>query len=98
MGVQVRVLLTSRWFPIVLAVVQIIRHVGLFGFGYWSAVQHEKRFDAGEFIRRDFARPLFKPYGFCGAWTHYSFYQSADFGLDLPAYVGAMLLQSGVTR
>lgn len=98
MGVQLRVLLTSRWFPTVLAVVQIVRHIGLLGFGYWSAMQYEKRFDAGQFIRRDFARPLFEPYGFCGAWTHYSWWQSADFGLDLPAYLGAMLLHSAVTR
>jgi hypothetical protein len=92
------VLLTSRWFPIVLAVVQIVRHIGLLGFGYWSTTQHEKRFDAGQFIRRDLARPLFEPYGFCGAWTQYSALQSADFGFDLPAYASAMLFYSAVTR
>lgn len=61
---------------------------------YWVVAQNESRFDVGEFVQKDLARPLFEPYEFCGAWVHYSFGQSAVLGLDLPAYVAATLLHS----
>jgi len=65
---------------------------------YWVVAQNGSRFDVGEFIRKDLARPLFEPYGFCGAWTHYASGQSAVLGLDLPAYAVATVLHSVMTR
>jgi hypothetical protein len=64
---------------------------------YWAAAQNESRFNVSQFIRRDLARPMFEPYGFCGAWTHYASGQSAVLGLDLPAYAAATLLRSAMT-
>jgi hypothetical protein len=90
------VFVTSRSFPLILALLQTLRHIGLIGYDYWAAAQNEKRLDLGKFLQRDLAHPLFEPYGFCGAWTHYSSGQSAVLGLDLPAYVGATLLHSAV--
>src|SRR5258706_600077 len=92
----IHVFVTSCWFPPILALLQAARYLGFIGYDYWIAAQNEKRFDVGEFLRRDLARPLFEPYEFCGGWTHYSPAQSANFGLDLPAYVGATLLHSAV--
>ncbi len=50
------------------------------------------------FVRRDLARPLFEPYGFCGAWTSYSFGQSAVLGIDMPAYQAEMLFYASISR
>jgi hypothetical protein len=90
------VFVTSRWFPPLLAFLQTVRHLGLVGYDYWAAAQNEKHFNVGEFLRRDLARPLFEPSGFCGGWTHYTGGQSAVLGLDLPAYVVATLLHSAI--
>jgi hypothetical protein len=92
------VFVTSRWFPPILAFLQTARYLGLVGYDYWAAAQNLKRFNVGEFLRRDLARPLFEPYGFCGGWTHYASGQSAVLGLDLPAYAGATLLYSATNR
>ena len=88
---------TSRWLPPLLALVQTVRHVWMIAYTYWTAAQTDSRFDVGQFIRRDLARPLFEPYPFCGAWTHYLSAQSAALGLDLPAYAAATLLHSAMT-
>jgi hypothetical protein len=88
------VFLTSRWFPIILAISQAARYVAFLGYDYWAAARYTRHFDAVRFIRRDLARPLFEPSGFCGAWTDYGFGQSATLGLDLPAYVAATLFHS----
>jgi hypothetical protein len=76
---------------------QTVRHLAMIAYTYWVVAQNERRFDVGEFIRKDLARPLFEPYGFCGAWTHYAYGQSAVLGLDLPAYAAATLLHSVIT-
>lgn len=89
--------LTFRWFPAVLAVLQVVRYLTFVGFAYWKAEHHEKIFDAGQFIRQDLARPFFQPYEFCGAWVTYSAFDSANLGLDFPAYAGATLLHSAIT-
>jgi hypothetical protein len=94
-GVQYSVV-TSRWFPLALALSMSVLHVGLLGFDYWAAARNEKDLDISRFLQRDLERPLFEPYGFCGAWTHYSAGQSADLGLNFPAYIGAILLHSAV--
>lgn len=94
--IQYGVFVTSRWFPPILAFLQIARHLGLVGYDYWAAAHNQNRFDVGEFLRRDLERPLFEPYGFCDGWTHYTFGQSAVLGLDLPAYAGATLLYSAI--
>lgn len=86
----------TRWFPIILAVLQTARHLAFVGYDYWTVAQNEKHFDAGQFIRRDLTRPLFEPHGFCGAWTTYSAGQTVVLGLDLPAYIGATLLHSAM--
>ena len=88
---------TSVWFPPIFAFVQTTRHVGMLAYTYWAARQYESRFDAGAYIREDLARPLFEPYGFCGAWTHYASGQSAVLGLDFPAYAAATMLHSAIT-
>jgi hypothetical protein len=95
-GIQYSVFVTSRWFPLILALLQTARHVGLIGYDYWAAAHNDKRFDLGEFLQRDLARPLFEPYGFCGAWAHYSSGQSAVLGLDLPSFIAATLLHSAI--
>jgi hypothetical protein len=87
----------SHWFAPVFALVQTLRHIGMLAYVYWSASQFEKNFNAWEFIRRDLARPLFEPFGFCDAWTHFGFAQSALFGLDLPIYAIATIVQSAMT-
>jgi hypothetical protein len=69
----------------------------MIAYTYWAVSQNESRFDVGKFIRRDLARPMFEPYGFCGAWTHFAPGQSAVLGLDLPAYAAATLLHSAMT-
>ena len=94
-GVQYSVV-TSRWFPLALVLSMSVLHVGLLGFDYWAAARNEKDLDISRFLQRDLERPLFEPYGFCGAWTHYSAGQSADLGLNFPAYIGAILLHSAV--
>ncbi|HEY3440905.1 MAG TPA: hypothetical protein VGK29_09145 [Paludibaculum sp.] len=86
--------MTSRWFPPILALLQIVRHLGLIGYDYWSAARNEKHFDALAFLTRDLARPLFEPYGFCGAWTGHPAGQTSVLGLDFPAYIGAILVHS----
>jgi hypothetical protein len=88
------VVLTSRWFSGILAVLQTARYIAFVGYDYWAAERSLKHFDAGQYIRRDLARPLFEPSGFCGGWTHFGFGQTAVFGLDLPAYMLATLLHS----
>jgi hypothetical protein len=95
-GIQYGVFLTARWFPLILALLQTVRHVGLVGYDYWAAAQHESRFNVEEFFRRDLARPIFEPSGFCGAWTSYGFGQTAVIGLDLPAYAWATLVHSAI--
>ena len=89
--------MTSRWIPPLLALLQTVRHLCMIAYTYWAAAQNERGFDVGQFIRRDLARPLFEPYGFCGAWTHYASGQTALLGLDLPAYAAATLLHSAMT-
>lgn len=79
------------------ALMQTLRHAGMLAYSYWSVSQYEKNFNAWEFIRRDLARPLLEPFGFCGAWTHYGFTQSAVLGLDLPIYAIATILHSAMT-
>lgn len=90
--------LTSRWFPLVFALLQTARYFGLIGYDYWAAAQNERRSDVAAFVRMDLARPMFEPYGFCGAWTSYSFGQSAALGTDYPAFMAAMLLQASISR
>jgi hypothetical protein len=70
----------------------------MIAWGYWLAAQNESRFDTLDFLRKDLARPLFEPYGFCDAWTTYSSVQSAVLGLDLPAYAVGSILHSAMTR
>lgn len=85
---------TSRWFPMTLALFQTARHVGFLGYDYW---RYEERFRVLDFVKRDLARPLFEPSGFCGAWiSSYASGQTADFGLDMPAYAAGILLHSVV--
>ena len=88
---------TSRWFPPLLALLQTVRHLCMIAYKHWAVAQNESRFDVDQFIRRDLARTLFEPYGFCGAWTHYASGQSAVLRLDLPAYAAATLLHSAMT-
>lgn len=83
--------LKSRFFPHLFAVFQALLHLALVASGYWMASRNEKQFDAVEFIRQDLERPLFEPYGFCGAWTSYTFGQSAALGLDVPVYVAGTI-------
>lgn len=86
---------TSRWFPITLALLQTVRHVGFIGYDY---LHYEERFKVIDFVKRDLARPLFEPSGFCGAWVSYSSGQAADLGLDMPAYAAGVLLHSAINR
>ena len=86
---------TSRWFPLIFALFQAMRHLGMIAYGYWLAEQNQMHFDVAEFIREDLARPLFEPYGFCGAC--YSTGQTAVLGLDFPAYAAVTLLHSAMT-
>lgn len=90
--------LTSRWFPLVFGLLQTARYFALVGYDYWAAAQNESRFDVTAFVRRDLDRPLFESAGWCGAYVQYAFGQSAVFGIDLPAYPVAMLLQASITR
>ncbi len=96
LGVQWHVFITGKWFPLVLAVGQTVRHIGLITYGYWAAVQTEKRFDVEEFMRQDLARPLFEPYGFCGGHRPHGTVFTANVGLDLPVYWSALVLHSVV--
>ena len=89
--------LTSHLFPPALAILQTVRHLGLIAYTYWEAARSNSRFDVWEFIQKDFARPWFEPYGFCGAYTHYASGQVAVLGLDFPAYLAATLFHSIVT-
>jgi hypothetical protein len=77
------------------ALLNLLRHLAFIGTAYWRASMNE-RFDAVRFILDDVERPLFEPYGFCGAWVSYTVGQSAAFGLDLPAYIAATILHSAV--
>ena len=43
------------------------------------------------------AYPLFAEFDFCDAWTSYTAGQEAVFGLDVPAYLAAQLLQAAIT-
>lgn len=95
-GVQYHVLVTSRWFPPLLAMVATTVHIALIGYDYWAAERNH--FDARRFVRRDLQRPFFEPYGFCGAWVHYTAGQSVALGLDFPAYVAATVAQSAVNQ
>lgn len=92
-GVESTVFATSRWFPLTFALLQTVRHVGLIGYDYW---RYEERFRVVDSLKRDLARPLFEPSGFCGAWISYASGQTADLGLDMPAYAAGMLLHSVV--
>jgi hypothetical protein len=74
---------------------QTVRHVGFIGYDYW---RYEERIRVVDFVKRDLARPLFEPSGFCGAWISYSPGQTADFGLDMPAYAAGVILHSVVNR
>jgi hypothetical protein len=78
-----------------LAVLQTVRHVGFIGYDY---LHYEERLKVIDFVKRDLARPLFEPSGFCGAWVSYSAGQTADLGLDMPAYAAGVLLHSAVNR
>lgn len=89
--------LTSRWFPLVFGLLQTARYFALIGYDYWAVARHERRFDVATFVRKDLARPLFEPYGFCGAWSSYSFGQSAVLGVDVPAYSAGMLLYASIS-
>src|ERR1051326_8637935 len=94
-GVESIVFVKSRWFPLIFALLQTVRHVGFIGYDY---LHYEERLKVIEFVRRDLARPLFEPSGFCGAWVSYSAGQTADLGLDMPAYAAGVLLHSAVNR
>jgi hypothetical protein len=92
------VFLTSRWFPLILATLQIIRHLGFIGYDYWIAAHNLKYVDLGKYVRGDLERPLFDSYEFCGAWRRYGLGQSVDLGLDFPAYAAGTLLASAINR
>lgn len=83
-------------FPLGFALCNLLRHLAFIGTDYWRASMNE-RLDVVRFILNDLERPLFEPYGFCGAWVSYTVGQSAAFGLDLPAYLTATMLHSAVT-
>jgi hypothetical protein len=84
----------SRWFAPVLAFVQTALYFAVVAHAYWAASHNEKSFDIQHFISRDLARPLFEPYEFCGAWTHYTGGQALLLSWDFPAYVAAALAYS----
>lgn len=94
-GVQSGVFVTSRWFPLMLALLQTVRHVSCLAYDY---LDYEERSKVIDFVKRDLARPLFQPSGFCGAWVSYSSGQTANLGLDMPAYAAGGLLHSAVNR
>lgn len=87
-------LVTTKWFPILLALAQLTRHLALIGYDYWLAAEGEKNFDVHRFVAEDFGRPFFQPSGFCGAWISYSSIQTATNGIDFPAYVLTALVFS----
>lgn len=64
----------------------------MLGYGYWLVQQNAPGFDVLDFIRRDWARPLFEPFGFCGEWARYASLQTAVLGLDFPVYAAATVL------
>ncbi len=90
-GVESTVFATARWFPLVFALLQTLRHVGFIGYDYY---RQNERVQVLDFLKRDLARPFFEPSGFCGAWTSYSPGQTADLGLDMPAYAAGTVLHS----
>jgi hypothetical protein len=92
------VILKSRWFPPILALLQTIAYLALVGYDYWSDTRNLRHFNIEEYLRGDLARPLFEPSSFCGAWMRYGFGQTAVLGIDLPAYAAASLLYSAINR
>lgn len=87
---------SSRYFPLLFALLQTTRHVGSIGYDYWVAAQNERALHVIDFVKADLARPLFELDAWCGAWTHYSSGQTAAFGVDLPAYMAATMLLSTI--
>ncbi len=90
--------MTRHWFPHVLALLQAMLHLCLVSSTYWTATLRDENFDAMRFLRADLERPLFEPYGFCGAWSHLSAGQAAALGLDFPAYLAASLLHRAIVQ
>jgi hypothetical protein len=74
-------IVAEKWFPLVFALVQVLRHVGTLASDYWIAARGEPTFVVMEFVRRDLARPFFEPSGFCGGYSHNTFGQSTIIGL-----------------
>lgn len=97
-GVQYHVFVTSRWFPPLLALFASTVHIALIGYDYWVAERNKHHFDVRRFLRQDLERPFFEPYGFCGAYVRYTAGQGIALGLDFPAYVAAIVLQSAVNQ
>ncbi len=94
---KLRMAVASVWFPPIFALVQKMRHLGMIAYTYWNALHYERSFRVAAFVRQDLARPLFEPYEFCGAFTHYVGGQTALLGLDFPAYAAATILHSAIT-
>jgi hypothetical protein len=78
------VILTSRWFPPILAAVQTLVHVSLIAYEYRPLIVDGERFDC---MYEDLSNDLA-----CGTYRPYSVGHSADLGLNLPAYLALSLL------
>jgi hypothetical protein len=91
-------ILTSKWFAPIFALLQLARHLGMIAYDYWFAATHLQSFDPAQYLRNDLARPLFESSEVCRMIVdRFPSASQAVLGLDFPAYAITGVLHSALS-